>query len=294
MNTLGKILVILNFVVALVVVAFVTLKFATETNWKTGVDKLQEELVMSRKSSQAHADTSALLQTQLTKTKSELEAKNLDIAFKEAQWKSLEDKLLQAYKDAESRGQLTDIGSKKAQEAMERMAKEVENLKGTVGEREKIILDLHAKLKNTLDLTMELDRNLKFSQDRNQGLLGRVQELERHNAEIVSGVKPDAASALAKDPTAPSPPVRYMKGKIERVDSKDNSLVSVSLGTDHGLKVGNTLEVYRRLPVPQYIGIVRIEDAHHHSSVGRLIRVPGTPQRPILEGDEVSSSIIPR
>ena len=121
-----------------------------------------------------------------------------------------------------------------------------------------------------------------------------MQELERHISEIVSGTKTEVAGALAKDPAAPNPPQKFMKGVVERVDTTDKSLVSVSLGTDHGLKVGQTLEVYRLSPNAEYIGLIRIGETYHHTSVGRLVRSPGTGPRAMREGDVVSSSLNPR
>src|SRR5581483_8165700 len=44
MNTIGKILVILNFVFALVVGGFLVIDFATRTNWKTAYDTLKREM----------------------------------------------------------------------------------------------------------------------------------------------------------------------------------------------------------------------------------------------------------
>jgi len=294
MNTLGKILVVLNFVFALVVGAFLTLKFATETNWKAGVEKLSAELDAARANSQAAIDTASLLSTQLTAAKAELETKKQDLALFQAQFAVREQELLRAFQNAEARGKNAEVNSTSNSYAMERMKKEVESLKANIENREDLIVKLHAKVKDSSDLAMTLERDLRFSQDRNQGLLGRVQELERNVSEIVSGAKAETANALAKDPYAANPPAKNVRGTIERVDSKDTSLVSVTLGTDHGIKVGHTLEVFRLRPTPEYIGMIKIEDALPHSSVARLVRVPGVQPKQILRGDEVGSSLVSR
>jgi hypothetical protein len=291
MNTLGKILVILNFVFALVVGAFITMKSATETNWKAGVEQLQQELVAARASSTALQSMASGLQNQITAVKTELEAKKLELSLKQAEWAVQEAKLQKDYKDAEARGKLAEITLESGTKAMERMQKEVEDLKSHVEKRDGLLVDVHKKYRDAQDLINELDRSLKFSQDRNDGLLKRVQEMERDRAEAVTGVKSTDAVGLAKDPNAPNPPAKFIKGIVEKVDAKDTSLASLSLGTDHGLKVGNTLEVYRLSPSVEYIGLIRIEDAHHHSSIGKLIRTPGNPLRAMREGDVVSSSI---
>lgn len=294
MNTIGKILVVLNFVFALVVGAFLTMKFATETNWKAGVEKLSAELDISRKDNQVFRDEVGGLRAQLSTAKAQLEERKQDLALFQAQFAIRETELLNAFKEAEARGKNAELNFTSNSAAMDRMKKEVEALKGSIENREDLLVKLHTKFKDNQELAMTLERDLKFSQDRNQGLLARVQELERHVAEIVSGAKAETANALAKDPYAPNPPTKVVKGKIERVDTKDTSLVSISLGTDHGVKLNNTLEVFRLQPTPEYIGMIKIEDAHPHHSVARLIRVPGVQPKQVLQGDVVSSTLLSR
>lgn len=173
------------------------------------------------------------------------------------------------------------------------MKKETEELKKVIEDREVRILNLHEKFKAEQDQRLSLDRDLKFSLERNQILIARIQELERYVSELQVGTKSDV-SVQPKSPNEPNPPQKFVKGVVEKVDSTDKTLVRISLGTDHGLRVNNTLEVYRLSPNAEYVGMIRIEDAHHHTSVGRLVRQPGTGPRAVREGDVVSSSLTPR
>lgn len=293
MNTLSKILIFFVFVMTLVVVGFVTHLFAARTNNHFTADQYKNELDIARKNNQALMATTEALQTQLSTAKADLEAKKQDLALSQAQWATLEADLRRSFKDSEDRGIKAETNLLAALAAQERMKQEVELLKKTVEDREDRLVKVHAKYKDSQDLAIALDRDLKFSQERNQNLIQRIQELERNFAEIVSGAKSDSG-ALPKDPTANNPPQKFVKGVIERVDGTDKTLVQVSLGSDHGLKVNNTLEVYRLGSSPEYIGMIRIEDAHHHTSVGRLVRTPGVAPRAIREGDVVSSSLTPR
>ncbi len=294
MNTLGKILVVLNFVFALVVAAFLSVKFATETNWKNGENKLREELDVSYKANKALQETAGTSLNQLSVAKGELQIKMQDLALKQAEWTVLEAGLQKSFKDAESRGKLAELHNDHSVTAMERMKKEVDALKDQVADREGRVLALHVKLKDSQDLAMMLDRDLKFSQDRNQNLIRRNQELEVAVAEMLAPNKGEAVGALAKDPMAPNPPPKYIKGTVEQVDKTDKGLVKVTLGSDHGLKAGHTLEVYRRSPSAEYVGLIRIQEVYHHTSVARLIRAPGSAPREMREGDEVSSVLSPR
>ena len=47
MNTIGKILVVLNLVFALLVGGFLVIDFATRSNWKKEYEKLQSEMVVA-------------------------------------------------------------------------------------------------------------------------------------------------------------------------------------------------------------------------------------------------------
>ncbi len=92
-----------------------------------------------------------------------------------------------------------------------------------------------------------------------------------------------------RDPNAPNPPQVKVDGKIEKIDG---DLVLVSVGTDHGLSKGNTLDVYRTAPEPKYLGMIRIIDASHDKSVGRLIPTGNAAFRAKLkEGDLVTSDL---
>lgn len=294
MNTLSKILIFVVFVLTFVVVGFLTHTFAARTNNAFTAEQYKNELDIARKNNAAMMATLEAVQNQLTTAKADLEAKKQDINLNTAQWTVREAELMTAFKQSEDRAKLTDINFEKALVAQQRLKKEVDELSNVVEDREKRLVALHTKFKDTQDLAISLDRDLKFSQERNQILIKRVQELEYEISNALVAKSGDTSGALPKDPSASNPPQKFVKGVVERVDSTDKSLVRVSLGTDHGLKVNNTLEVYRLSPTTEYIGQIRIEDAHHHTSVGRLVRTPGVAPRPIREGDVVSSSLTPR
>ncbi len=88
-----------------------------------------------------------------------------------------------------------------------------------------------------------------------------------------------------------NPPNTMVKGKIEKVDPKDSSLVQISVGTDHGVNKNNTMEVFRTSPTPKYLGMVRIVDASPHHAVGRLIVPAGLSRPQLREGDLVWSRL---
>jgi hypothetical protein len=292
MNTIGKILVILVFLFALVTAGLLTIVFQTRTNWKNEVEQRNRDLTVLRANTEAQKLTIADLDSKLKDKTAGLEELKGKYADNENVFKAERTVLQQKFIEAEDRAKFADLNLQTALAAKERMQKEAVELRKVIEDREQRILDLHGKVKQLNDLSLSLDRDLKFSQERNQILVARVQELERIIAELQQGsTKVDVAN-ISKDPTALNPPNRYVKGVIEAVDKVDPTLVRISLGTDHNVRNGNTLEVYRTNPV-QYLGVIRIDDAHHHTSVGRLIRTPGTKTN-LREGDTVASSLTPR
>ena len=292
MNTTGKVLVFLNFVGVLVFVGFMALDFQRRENYKTPLEEHQKELKVARANGAALAETSASLANQVTAAKNDLEAKKLELAIEQAKFATERADMEGKLKDAEARGQLTDINFQKILAAQERMRQEMDGLKKVIEDREDRLLKLHARYKDLQDLALTYERDLRFSQERNQILVERVLELERLLAESQT---PAPKTVLPGRIFEANPPAKFVKGEVENVDGTDKQLVRISLGTDHGVNKNHTLEVYRANP-PEYIGIIRIEDAYNHTSVARLIRAPGatTTAKQLRKGDIVSSSLTPR
>src|SRR5688572_24751116 len=64
MNTVGKILVILNLLFAVAVGGFLVVDFATRQNWKLAYDKLKAEMEIAKLNYQAGGQTLAQLSKQ--------------------------------------------------------------------------------------------------------------------------------------------------------------------------------------------------------------------------------------
>lgn len=118
----------------------------------------------------------------------------------------------------------------------------------------------------------------------NKELMLEVRRLMLELARL-KGQEPPAKKTRAK----PNPPPEKLTGKILDVNAKEGGLITISLGSADGLKVGHTLEVYRLKPKPKYLGRVRIVGLQAHRAVAQveLARAP-VPLRP---GDEVASDL---
>lgn len=287
MNTIGKTLVVLNLVFALVVGGFLVIDFATRTNWKKSYESLKAEMEVSRANTGVSGKTMQELVTQVKRSeadKEELKQKLVDQEkVAEAQLKG--QKLMTD--EATARATEADLNTQKAVAEQDRLKLELKALSATVQNRDGTILQLQDDSKKLRTRAIAEKNRADATQARNEYLLGQNQDLLRKIALKEAGVGREGA--LAKDRNAPNPPPTYVKGKIDRVDPADRTLVQISLGSDQGLKQNQTLEVYRLGPEPQYIGMIRLVDVKEHVAVGKL--TPNSRRVPLQPGDIVASSL---
>jgi DNA repair exonuclease SbcCD ATPase subunit len=156
------------------------------------------------------------------------------------------------------------------QKNADRLVAENELLRKAIAEREKANVQLETKANEYKQKAVEFEARAKTLQLRLENLLEELrgqQPLPKEDRKIEE----------------PNPPAAKLEGKVSKVAGR---LVELNLGTDHGLKEGHTLEVYRLDPMPKYIGRIRITDARHTMAVGRMIgkELP-------KEGDQVTSKL---
>jgi hypothetical protein len=285
MNTVGKILVILNFLFAVIVGAFLVFDIALRTQWK----EKYFELVKEAKAMKEGRDATQGVTLNITK-----EYKDIQLAFEDSKRtiKDREDaaKVMKETYDveiAEYKNKLTDkdLTVLAAKQLTQRQADEIVVLKTTIEDRQSTIVQLEASVKVFRIQAQNFESLARTRQIQNEGLLEQLRESNIALTRLQLGVNPDLGRI--RNPNEPNPPAVKIDGKIEKVEG---TLVQLTIGTDHGLKENNTLDVYRLQPNPQYLGMVRIVDARHHTSVGRLIPSGNAANKMQLrEGDLVTS-----
>ena len=268
MNTIGKTLVVLNLVFALLVGGFLVIDFATRTNWKTSYETLKREMDVSKANSGVSGKTLQELVTQVKRSEAEKEELKQKLVDQEKVAKAQLNSQKLMTEEATTRAGEADLNTQKAIAERDRLKLEINALSATVQNRDATILTLQTDNKKYRTEAIAQENIAKATQSRNEYLLGQNQDLLRKLALKEAGVGREGA--LAKDPNAPNPPPTYLKGKIDKVDPTDRTLAQISLGSDQGLKQNQTLEVFRLGPDPQYIGMIRIVDAKEHVSVGKL------------------------
>jgi hypothetical protein len=290
MNTIGKILVILNFIFALVVGGFLIIDFATRTNWKTAYDSLKSDMDRLKASRDASSTVAANV---VVRTKQvELQMKELEqkLADAEIEAKVQQDNLVKQLEDANQKQKGTDQTLQRSLSDLERIKNELKDRDNTVREREKSLVDALAARNQFRAEAIAQEGRSKALQERNEQLMEQVLRLTQDVAKERSGGTNGAAGTpiAFRNSNQPNPPAVRVRGKVEKVDS---DLVQLSVGSDQGLNKYNTLYAFRFRPSPKYLGMVQIIEVHPGTSVGRLITTPGTPRHALVEGDEVSSEL---
>ncbi|MBM3993399.1 MAG: hypothetical protein FJ303_04505 [Planctomycetes bacterium] len=288
MNTVGKILVILNFIFAMAVGGFLVFDFALRTQWKERYHALNTEANALKQSRDVTESMMAKVTADYRQVKEELEKekqkqKDLEVAkiAKELEFDT---------RMNEMKAQLDDKGlsETQAKELAKRLAGEVDILKVTIRDREGSIVGLEQKVREIRTAVATFEALARTRQIQNENLLQQVRDLTKEVARLEAGITSDRAPTSVSNPNEARPPVLMLNGKIERVEGQ---FVQLSLGTDQGLKENNTLEVYRLYPSPKYLGMIRVIDAKAHSSVARLV-LTSTATPPVLrEGDLVTSKL---
>lgn len=282
MNTIGKILVILNFVFAVAVGGFLLMDFATRSNWKTAHDNLKRELEVAQKNREVVSEITGNVAADIKKARQEIDDLKQKLADQEALASLNETKFKDQIAEAQRAAKDADLSLKKAEGDVSKLTVAVKDLNKLVADREQHILVVQkdvAKYRNEALVQEELKKALEA---RNEQLLAQVQELNTRLAKMQN--ERSAPTSLVKAGGEANPPSNLVRGKIEQVDA--TGLVKLSVGSDQGLSKSNTLEVYRTSPTPAYVGTVLIVDTYPNYSVGRMRPVPG---KRAQEGDQVAS-----
>jgi len=285
MNTVGKILVILNFLFAVIVGAFLVADVATRNQWKEKYFELLKEANLSTKSRDVTMAVTGNVVRDYKDLQLELEQSYQKLKDQEEAAKAMKVNLQVDIADRDNKLKDADLSLKQALAAKQRLTDEIALLNSAIKDREGTIVQLQTSVKTFRQQAQNFESIARTRQIQNEHLLEQLRDVTRALALKESGVSPERM--VVRNPNDPNPPAFKIDGKIEKVEG---TLVQLSLGTDHGLQENNTLDVYRLQPNPQYLGMVRIVDARHHTSVGRLIPSgSGASKLQPREGDLVTS-----
>jgi len=276
MNWLGKVFVVVILIMSLVFMGLSMAVYATHKKWKQVSENLNNQLTA------ANAERAALI-TQHNQRVEELErektAATQQVVKLEAERVTLDqqNKQIQTELDGLRQNQRDHIAAVASTQAINQtLATEVGDL------RQKIRNEQQARdrlFKNALDATEQLHQaasEYQTTRERNEQLAKQV--AGKDVVMRANGINP------ATNPSSVVPTVEGVVSQIRRTPGAQ--LVEVSIGSDDGLKTGNTLEVSRG---DKYLGRLDIIETSPDKSVGRVDR--RYQQGQIQEGDRVATRI---
>lgn len=279
MNLLGKVFIVLIFVMSLFFMTCVIAVYATHTNWKEAATKAKKDLDGKEAINKA-------LKSQLDKAQGDVtaaeNAKRAALSQLEQECDGLKrerDRLEREYADLQ-KDQREAVGAMEAsQTSLATLRKEVESLRAkidTAQTERRTAIERVVKTTDELhqaqnDLTVLKSRNLQLGQQ----MADATQVLRKFNLEAVpakyEGVPP-----------------QVLHGEIRAV--KSSGLVEVSLGSDDGLQKGHKLEVYRTTAdQAKYLGRIEIIEVEPDKSVGKIL--PAFQKGTFEIGDQIASKL---
>ena len=291
MRPLGKILVFLVFLGALAMGGLMIYISKATPNWEAAVKERDAYIRVLSGNLQAEAESRKKLVNDLEKLRQQLDA-NLVEAKAEQQRLKLEikDKEKQT-QDALKQAEEAGANHALAQAEATRLQKELVFLQGVVEQREKTILKIQEEIRTAKNEEQAAKNHAETASQRALNLLEQVKEKEAVIAQLRKRDEGGKIITSVRDANYNNPPSHTVKGQVTAVDST-GKLVTLSIGSDQGLRTDQTLDVFRTSPKVEWLGRVLIVEADLRSSVARLLPAPGV-QGPVtlMPGDQVASKL---
>jgi chromosome segregation ATPase len=288
MNTLGKILAVVNLVLSVLVAAFIVNAYVARTNWHAAFEDQRKNAAVLLADRDAYVEETVKLReanaqakVEVAKSAQEVEAAKADLTKHDGESAQKLDALTRQLRQAQ--GSMTGHTTE-----LDHLQKEVNYLKSLVGERDDKLKNMAVQVENFRQKAVESELAAKSEQQRNEKLLAENERLNNLAKSLQHG---ELAGAPA-DRNLPhrNPPAEDVQGLIKALDPQ-SGLVTLSIGSDAGLSKGNTLEVFRLKPEAAYLGQIEILAVRPDESVAKpLVRTRGALQ----VGDRVASSILNR
>ena len=284
MNLVGKIFIVLIFVMSLLWMGFSVAVYATHQNWRSVVEDPDNGLNTQL---QQQKDWNDELKTKLDKSSEQLDieeaAKRQALTKLETQKAELERRrdelqleitaLKQSEADAVAALQTT-------QEESAKFRKDVEDLRAEITKAQQ-------DRDNYFDQVVTLTDQLHQAANQYKSLKARVDTLAADLAKADAVLR---KHGLEREPTLYTGVAPIVDGVV--LSAGENGMVEISIGSDDGLMKGHKLEVVRQTGgVSTYLGRIEVMETAPDKSVCKVL--PEFLQRSIQRNDRVTSKLNP-
>ena len=284
MNVIGKIFVFAVFVMSLVLMTFAGAIYMSHVNWKDEVERDPNKVLPGQKPGYRYQLDEA------DKKRRELDEQINDLTRKVAASEEARDQVVAKLQSAISQknDQLTKLleDKKRLEVDSKQRVEAVNNLTIQVEQTGKRIEELQAQVRSQqgkVDQHVQMAADLAAELAEQKSLLAiadeRKAQLEKQVAKARELLKQSGLSLESQ----PKDRVPQLDGDVIAVAA---SSIEVSIGSDDGLQVGHTLEVYRS---GQYVGRAIVRSVRPDRAVAEIDKnfSRGTVQR----GDKVTTKV---
>jgi hypothetical protein len=284
MNIIGKIFVFAVFVMSLMLMTFAGVIYMSHVNWKDEVERDPKDCLPGQQPGYRYQIQQA--ETERAKLQAEITSLQQKVAESEQSRDQVVAKLQTAIVQKDQELQTLRADKDKRQAEMEKAVADVRRLREDLLAADKAVEQLQAHVKAQqekvdaqVDKSAQLSASLAEAQAQLTIAEERKAQLEKQvaNARILLKQNGLTVDSLPKDrvPTLDGDVIAVAAGSIQ-----------VSLGSDDGLQVGHTLEVYRE---GEYIGRAVVKTVMPDHAVAEIVKAyaRGVVQR----GDKVTTRL---
>jgi hypothetical protein len=287
MTAVGKILVFVNLVFSLVVGGLVIAIYTARTHWESEYNQLKARYQVAVASEKAAQNATAEAQRAADGRVAEVEAKRTrlqtDLETQIAANTNLQKENSRLLKETTKQGALSSAQLAEVQMRQSNVDKLRQSLKAET-ERNITLVAENTRLRGE---TVSAQVQAKAFKDISQRLEKQVQAMAIREAQSSKSV----GGPIARRAGERNPPLENVEGLIRDLDSSGR-LVTLTIGSDHGLSRGQTLEAFRLSPIPsqsKYLGTLRIIEVRPTQAVAEPT---GRLAAPLQVGDRVASRIM--
>lgn len=269
MSYVGKILVVVQVVMSLLFMAFAGAVYTTHANWRKKFDDSQKQLASAQ--SQAR-DAKAELETARTNMKTDTDnltqEKNNALALNTTLTSEVDRRQARNVELEKERDAQSGIAVAKADESNFRKA-EADRLRVANQQMQVTIDQQAADFRKKADEQFALENRFQQLNRQHEALL----EQSAFFRELLSRNKIDPASEAALANPIPAPAVDGIVTDVQTNRSNRVSRVSISIGSDDGLKVGDTLSAYRTANVKsaEWLGTIKVVSLTPDTAVADVV-----------------------
>ncbi len=290
MNLVGKIFIVLIFVMSLVWMGFSVAVYATHQNWRNVVENPEATAAMPlglRHQVQQQKDENEELKTKLDKASEQLDTEKA--AKRQALTKLETEKAeLERQRDEQQKEIATLVQSETDAIAALQATQEAEKaLRDDVVSLREEIKKAQEDRDNFFDQVVTLTDQLHQAANEYKSLKSRVDTLA---ADLAKANEVLRKHGLEGDPTLYTGVPPIVDGVV--LSAGENGMVEISIGADDGLMKGHRLEVVRQTGgISTYLGRIEVMETAPDKSVCKIL--PEFLQRSIQRNDRVTSKLNP-